>query len=253
MTTFIYALADPVSGKIRYIGKSDKPLRRLYGHNMAPGDGPKGDWIRSLAGRGMQPRCEVIDEVPAVEWQFWEREYIRLYRAINIRLLNATDGGEGAKHTADSERRRVEAIRRAMTPESKRRRSLKMRGVKKSAQAIANMSRPWTDERRANHIARLKSRTLSSATLAKMRAAALGHKRLVGFKHSAEARANMSAAQRGNKNNLGKPMSESTKAKISKGNTGKSRRGWHHTDETKAKLRASKLRRDYEQANRNLH
>lgn len=59
-TTFLYTLSDPETGKIRYLGKSDN-----------------------------------LDEVPVSQWQFWEREYIRVFRVIGMPLTNQCDGGEG--------------------------------------------------------------------------------------------------------------------------------------------------------------
>jgi len=38
---------------------------------------------------------EILDEVPESQWQFWEREYIRVFRAIGVELTNQLDGGEG--------------------------------------------------------------------------------------------------------------------------------------------------------------
>lgn len=95
-TVFIYALNDPTTGRCRYVGKSVAPKDRLRGHIRRLGEGRshKNNWVKKLRARGLKPVLEILDEVPQTEWQFWEREYIRVFRAIGIDLLNVSDGGE---------------------------------------------------------------------------------------------------------------------------------------------------------------
>jgi hypothetical protein len=110
-TTFIYELIDPVTGRTRYIGKSDNPFKRFKGHlaDALQKRNYCARWINSVLERGLVPFMELVDEVPISEWQFWEREYIRLYRALFFDLTNTTDGGEnppvgvnrGKKHSAE--------------------------------------------------------------------------------------------------------------------------------------------------------
>lgn len=95
-TTFIYALCEPDTEKIRYVGKSDRPKSRLSMH-IHGSNGYRshlGHWIKSLISRGLRPKLEVLDEVPHSQWQFWEREYIRVFRSIGLALVNTTDGGD---------------------------------------------------------------------------------------------------------------------------------------------------------------
>lgn len=97
-TAFIYTLNDPETGEIRYLGKLDSnPRKRLREHisESRTKEHYRACWIRSLAARGLKPTLELLDEVPFADWVFWEREYIRVFRAIGIRLVNGTDGGEG--------------------------------------------------------------------------------------------------------------------------------------------------------------
>lgn len=96
-TTFIYALNDPRTGECRYVGKANNPRVRERKHTFSAKT-PRTHrdcWIRGLALQGLRPVLEILDEVPVSQWQFWEREYIRVFRAIGIRLTNCTDGGEG--------------------------------------------------------------------------------------------------------------------------------------------------------------
>jgi len=99
-STFIYALKDPETGKIRYIGKSNNPQKRFGGHyneaRLGKEKNHKCDWIISLAKRGLKPELEILDEVPFPEWKFWETEYIRVFKIIGMKLVNLTIGGEGS-------------------------------------------------------------------------------------------------------------------------------------------------------------
>lgn len=96
-TVFIYALNDPTTGRTRYIGKAKDPYERYEGHleSSKRESTHKAHWIQSLLKRGEVPRLEVLDEVPEPEWGFWEREYIRLFRALFFDLTNLSEGGEG--------------------------------------------------------------------------------------------------------------------------------------------------------------
>ena len=117
----IYALSDPRTGDVRYVGKTEWEGNRRFNHHMYRArwmvDGkPKFRqhvycWIRSLG--GLAPVMEVVEEcgdhTSLVEAeQFW----IEQFRAMGFRLTNHTVGGEGAfgyRHTDDAKRRMSEA------------------------------------------------------------------------------------------------------------------------------------------------
>lgn len=95
--TFIYALKDPVTGLIRYIGKSDAPKKRLCRHLNGAKTGEKchrSDWLRYLQSKNQKPLIEIVDEVPESEWQSWEVAYIQFFKDSGCDLTNATPGGE---------------------------------------------------------------------------------------------------------------------------------------------------------------
>lgn len=98
-TTFIYALKEPDTGIIRYIGKSDNPVLRWVEHSKQAAKGRRAPvccWIRKLTSLGQIPSLETLDEVLKSEWQVWEKEYIRLFRALATKpLLNVSAGGDG--------------------------------------------------------------------------------------------------------------------------------------------------------------
>lgn len=95
-TTFIYALKDPTTGLVRYIGKADRPDRRLSVHLASKEKGHRTNWIKSLVDRGLRPELEIVDEVPFEEWPMWEIAYIENFRELGYPLTNLTVGGEGS-------------------------------------------------------------------------------------------------------------------------------------------------------------
>lgn len=96
--TYIYALIDPRTNKIRYIGKANHISKRYYAHiHRAKTSGNERshvyDWIRSLLKLDLKPIVIEIDEVLESEWEFWEQHYISLYRSWGFKLTNHTEGG----------------------------------------------------------------------------------------------------------------------------------------------------------------
>lgn len=141
-TTFLYTLNCPLTGEVRYLGKSNNPFKRLIVHTSTAGNtkSHKNSWILSLREQGLKPTMDLLDEVPVTEWQFWEREYIRVFRAIGIKLINGTDGGEGnlGGHASEATRRKMSETHKArhsVTPMSQ--------ATKKSiSKALSGKSRP---------------------------------------------------------------------------------------------------------------
>ena len=95
----VYALKDPESGEVRYIGWTCNPEKRLRTHiNSGWLSTPRTHracWIRSLLSRGLRPLMEILesgfgDPAPA------EIAWIAEMRGAGARLTNATDGGDGA-------------------------------------------------------------------------------------------------------------------------------------------------------------
>lgn len=224
-TAFIYALNDPNRqhlGKTRYIGKAKDPYSR-YEYHVTKGlkeRNYKCNWIKSLLAIGQNPVLEIIDEVPEAEWQLWEREWIRLYRALGFELTNETDGGEGLCNP--------------------------------SAETRARMSAAKSGEKHPNF-----GKYHSSETRARMSAAQVGSKNhRFGKSHSIETRAKMSAARAGEKHPLfGKSHSPEAREKIRLARIGRvasietrekmsiARLGKKRSEETRTKMRDAWARR----------
>lgn len=102
-TVFIYALCEPGTRTIRYIGKTGNLKNRLKSHLANVKNKVdachRADWIRSLLKRGLKPGIEIIDEVPESEWPSWEAAYIQFFKELGADLTNSTDGGECGSYT----------------------------------------------------------------------------------------------------------------------------------------------------------
>lgn len=105
MKTFIYTLSDPITLKVRYVGKSNNPKKRLYDHLSLcySTHTHKNNWIKSLLENKTKPILDIIDEVNIDDWQFWEKYWIAKLKENGESLTNHTDGGNGmVKHSYNS-------------------------------------------------------------------------------------------------------------------------------------------------------
>jgi len=107
-TAIIYALSDPRTHEIRYVGLTRNLRLRLNQHRCAKCDNVHlRSWILSLRYAGMDfivnileiPMLQVADES--------ERRWISRFRELGISLLNIAEGGEGAFRMSPETRRRL--------------------------------------------------------------------------------------------------------------------------------------------------
>lgn len=110
--TTIYGLVDPITGYVRYVGKSVNPKKRLQAHltpNLLKGKSHKNHWIRNLLGVGKKPELIFLESVRDSDWEDAECRWIAYYRNIPNypTLTNGTSGGDGVdKGTSPSEETR---------------------------------------------------------------------------------------------------------------------------------------------------
>lgn len=93
----IYTLSDPITGEIRYVGKTVSMLNeRLSSHiyNTKRNNTRNTAWIKSLLKNGNKPVIELIETISDENWQFWEQHYISLFRSYGFNLNNHTLGGD---------------------------------------------------------------------------------------------------------------------------------------------------------------
>lgn len=114
----VYALCDPETLEIRYIGKSVSGLRRPKAHtspHSLKSPTHKNRWIKSLLRQGLYPLIVVLEDVRSqVCLGQAEIRHIRCARLLGVRLTNATDGGDGAlgrKWSASQHERMMRALK----------------------------------------------------------------------------------------------------------------------------------------------
>ena len=93
---YIYTMSDPVSGLVRYVGKTKNPKQRFRKHLTSKKLNTKScRWIKGLKAKGLKPVFEIVDTCTESDWQQKERQYILVFKSIGAGLLNQLPGGEG--------------------------------------------------------------------------------------------------------------------------------------------------------------
>lgn len=108
-TVFIYTLNDPITGLVRYVGKTKNVSHRFRNHlyRARQGRNHRVCWIRSLLAQGLKPVFVIVDEVSEIEWPSWEVAYIEFFRECGCDLVNANQGGEGGICPSEETRRKM--------------------------------------------------------------------------------------------------------------------------------------------------
>lgn len=95
MTIYIYALRDPNTSYVRYVGKANNPAKRLSAHISKSKilNIHSANWIRSLVENGIRPIMDILEMCEDEKWEDREKFWIAYYRDI-YDLTNILDGGE---------------------------------------------------------------------------------------------------------------------------------------------------------------
>lgn len=90
----IYALIDPRTNEVKYIGKANNSLKRLESHlrDYKRRNYPVYIWMRELSEIGLKPKIEVL--MVTNDWVSDERLIIQHYKSIGCELLNVAKGGD---------------------------------------------------------------------------------------------------------------------------------------------------------------
>lgn len=96
-TTFIYALCEPGTQSVRYIGKTGNLKTRFRQHLWQSIRLPTllGEWLRSLSAVDKKPVLVELDRVPISQGLESEKRFIRLALDSGISLVNGNLGGGG--------------------------------------------------------------------------------------------------------------------------------------------------------------
>lgn len=233
--TNIYALLDPYTNEVRYIGKTKYSLtHRLSGHLQSKQNNHRCNWIASIVKQGKLPNIILIEQT--YHWEEAEIFWISYFKFLGARLVNSTSGGEGSCFTGES----LGNIRRILTVRNK---SDKQR----NAVSIKLKNRVISEQQRKDISKALTGNKATEETKAKLSLKQIQinlekpdvkQARLFGLDKarrrpcSEEKKKRLSESQKGNSPpNKGKPMLEEQKIKLSLAKKGKP--GHKHTEEYK--------------------
>lgn len=104
---YIYALADPRTYQVRYIGQTSRSLlvRHQEHSTIQHSKNHRSYWLNQLHFLNLKPLMLVIEECDEFEWGSREQYWITYYQVLGCNLVNETAGGEGIvgyKHTEES-------------------------------------------------------------------------------------------------------------------------------------------------------
>lgn len=98
-TAFIYGLADPRTGEIRYVGRTVNLRHRTRRHLRVAGtESPslyRDRWIKQLLSEGLEFNLIVLETIDESQSGEAETKWIAKLREEGARLTNLTDGGDG--------------------------------------------------------------------------------------------------------------------------------------------------------------
>ncbi len=177
----IYALIDPRDGRIRYVGKSVNPKKRLRAHLR---DCPlarthRECWLKGLVDAGLRPQLIILEECEEALWIEREQFWIAHQLAQGCDLTNRTIGGDGLRDPSDETRAKIssgvskalkgrpftEAHKAAMKAAHPK---LGPNAKCRAAVSVANASRVWSESARAKLGAAHRGRKVSDETKAKI-------------------------------------------------------------------------------------
>lgn len=96
---YIYTLSCPITHKVRYVGKTVKPLTRLNQHLIDAKNNKinchKDNWLRKLIKDNLLPEFHIIDEIESSDWKWLEEYWILQFKVWGFDLTNMTNGGDG--------------------------------------------------------------------------------------------------------------------------------------------------------------
>jgi hypothetical protein len=96
----VYALIDPRSGRVMYVGQSldiDYRYRQHVNPRVYSGNVEKDRWISGLRASGLKPRLAILSECDWPESDEVERQYIKNYKSNGQCELNIAAGGQQSR------------------------------------------------------------------------------------------------------------------------------------------------------------
>lgn len=108
---YIYALIDPYTAQIRYIGKSIRPKQRLQNQMNEVSNCHRSHWLQSLKANKKRPHQVILQELDDDSyWQSCEIAWIKHGKQMGWPLTNNTDGGDGVCNLPEETRKRMAKV-----------------------------------------------------------------------------------------------------------------------------------------------
>lgn len=181
----IYALCDPRTDEVRYIGQSSCGIIRPKQRHAAR----CWSWEENLSVEGLKPVIEILEECSLDALNDAEIFWISYWRMIGAKLTNLTDGGEGRRGfviTEEERQKRRETtifrfpinLGRKHSEEEKIKRANSCRGKKRSLETKRKMSEArkgmkFSEEHRRNMKLAATNRVVKDSTKESLRLKAL--------------------------------------------------------------------------------
>lgn len=95
MVVYIYALKDPETKEIRYVGKANNPKARYHQHVNSNDltNSHKHNWIMELHRKGLEPELLILEETDDKRWEKREKHWIKFGLDNDWPLTNISAGG----------------------------------------------------------------------------------------------------------------------------------------------------------------
>lgn len=134
MKTFhIYALCEPGTGEVRYIGATHNPVQRMYNHwrlsnsnNHNGWKSPSVLWLEALKQLKTKPTMQILEVVPEDQWREAERKWIAFYREQGANLTNISPGGDSVSEET-LQKRRGNPNKRSVSEQARKKQSESMK------------------------------------------------------------------------------------------------------------------------------
>lgn len=94
MIEYIYALVDPITKDVKYVGKSKKPKSRYTQHikKLDKTGTPKKQWLLSLFDKGLKPNMIILETVTDGTGREREQHFVTMHEATTLNIHNPSKG-----------------------------------------------------------------------------------------------------------------------------------------------------------------